>query len=221
MSYWQLVSTYELLQASYNQLSLSYQSLNASYNQLNAMYQSLSENYSALQETYNGLLANYLALNASHSELLGQYLALNASYIALSNSYVKLYSALYDPLTNETILTIDELKAWLNEDSTDEIGYIWPNLVCGDFAVMLAFHAKLMGWDMGVVRIFAKKADGARFDQAFIAILCAEGLVYVEPQTDAVWWYENHSEITPGKWYNYPDVGQIYVEQYIVVLLYE
>jgi len=29
--------------------------------------------------------------------------------------------------------------------------------VCGDFAVMLAFHAKLIDWDMGVVGILGKK----------------------------------------------------------------
>ncbi len=206
-SYADLLQERLALEAKCDALEDAYRQLNASYNQLNLMYVILAEVYSALNATYN--------------ELLAQYSALNASYIILSNSYAKLYSALYEPPANKTVPTIEELKAWLGEDPTDKIAYSWPNFVCGDFAVMLAFHAKLIDWDMGVVGILGKKADGARFDHAFNAIICAEGLVYVEPQTDEVWWYENHSEITPGKWYDYPNFGQIYVEQYIIILLYE
>jgi hypothetical protein len=106
-----------------------------------------------------------------------------------------------------------------NEEARKACSKRW-NFVCGDYAVMLAFHAKLMGWDMGVVAVLGKKADGSEFNHAFNAITCREGLVYVEPQTDEVWWYSGHSEIQPGGWYEYPGFGQVYVREYVIVVLY-
>jgi len=205
-------------------LESSYNALEDAYMQLNSSYSSLINAYSALNCSYNELLSRYSILNATYSELLRQYVSLNASYsqlLSLNSSYTKLYSALYEPLRNETVPTVDELKAWLAEDPTDNIAYDMPNFVCGDYAVMLTLHAKLMGWDMGVVAVLGKKADGSEFNHAFNAIICMEGLVYVEPQTDEVWWYSGHSEIQPGGWYDYPGTGQIYVQEYIVVVLYD
>jgi hypothetical protein len=198
--------------------------LEDTYVQLNSSYSSLFNAYSALNSTYGELLTRYSTLNATYNELLKQYSALNASYsqlLSLNSSYAKLYTALYEPLTNKTVPTTEELQAWLREDPTNTIAYNMPNFVCGDYAVMLAFHAKLMGWDMGVVAILGKKADGSEFNHAFNAVTCREGLVYVEPQTDNVWWYSGHSEIQPGGWYEYPGFGQVYVQEYIIVVLYD
>jgi len=227
-SYMRLSQEHSALQISYNALEGAYVQLNSSYQQLNSSYSSLLNAYSALNSTYGELLSRYSTLNATYNELLKQYSALNASYsqlLSLNSSYAKLYSALYEPLTNKTVPTIEELEAWLREDPTDTIAYNMPNFVCGDYAVMLAFHAKLMGWDMGVVAVLGKKADGSEFNHAFNAINCmeglVEGLVYVEPQTDEVWWYGGHSEIQPGRWYEYPGFGQVYVQEYIIVVLYD
>ena len=246
--YHKLESSYQVLNSSYNELLRRYSALNSSYvallsrylalnssyvelldqySALNSSYNDLSGSYSALNSSYNELLRRYSALNSSYNELLAQYSALNSSYrdllsqfIALNSSYAKLYSALYEPLKNETVPTVDELKAWLEEDPTDKIAYSMPNFVCGDFAVMLAFHAKMMGWDMGVVGILGRTSNGTSFNHAFNAIICKEGLVYVEPQTDEVWWYEGHAEIMSGEWYEYPGVGKVYVELCIIVVLY-
>ena len=223
-SYMQLSQEHSALQIRYNALEGAYVQLNSSYRQLNSSYSSLLNAYSALNSTYSELLTRYSTLNATYNELLKQYSALKASYsqlLSLNSSYAKLYSALYEPLTNKTVPTIEELKAWLKEDPTNTIAYNVPNFVCGDYAVMLAFHAKLMGWDMGVVAVLGKKADGSEFNHAFNAITCREGLVYVEPQTDEVWWYSGHSEIRPGRWYEYPGFGQVYVREYVIVVLYD
>jgi FtsZ-binding cell division protein ZapB len=223
-AYSSLNEPYMQLSQEHSALQIRYNALEGAYVQLNSSYSSLLNAYSALNSTYSELLSRYSNLNATYNELLKQYSALNASYsqlLSLNSSYAKLYSALYQPLTNKTVPTIEELKVWLKEDPTNTIAYNVPNFVCGDYAVMLAFHAKLMGWDMGVVAVLGKKADGSEFNHAFNAITCREGLVYVEPQTDEVWWYSGHSEIQPGGWYEYPGFGQVYVEEYIIVVLYD
>ena len=223
-AYSSLNESYVQLSQEHSALQISYNALKGAYVQLNSSYSSLLNAYSALNSTYGELLTRYFNLNATYNELLKQYSALNASYsqlLSLNSSYAKLYSALYEPLTNKTVPTTEELKVWLKEDPTDTIAYNMPNFVCGDYAVMLAFHAKLMGWDMGVVAVLGRKADGSEFNHAFNAIICREGLVYVEPQTDDVWWYNGHSEIQPGGWYKYPGFGQVYVEEYIIVVLYD
>ena len=223
-AYSSLNESYIRLSQEHSALKISYNALEGAYVQLNSSYSNLLNAYSTLNSTYGELLTRYSNLNATYNELLKQYSALNASYsqlLSLNSSYAKLYSALYQPLTNKTVPTTEELEAWLREDPTDTIAYNMPNFVCGDYAVMLAFHAKLMGWDMGVVAVLGRKADGSEFNHAFNAIICMEGLVYVEPQTDDVWWYSGHSEIQPGGWYEYPGFGQVYVQEYVIVVLYD
>ncbi len=211
----------------YEKLSMDYSSLLTSYDELNVSYQSLMKHYNELQSTYVRLMMDYASLNANYTSILTEFKVLNASYVELVRKYRQmereydtLYDILYKPLENENVPTIDELKAWLKEDPTNIIQYRDPDFVCGDFATMLSFHAKLRGWDMGVVAVFGHDAGGKKFNHAFNAIACAEGVVYVEAQTDAVWWNENYEEIVPGRWYEFPGFGRIYVEQYAVVVLY-
>ncbi len=131
-----------------------------------------------------------------------------------------LYAVLYRPLENKNVPTIGELRAWLKEDSTDMLHYKDPDFICGDFATMLPFHAKIKDWDMGVVAIFGHNEKGEKIGHVFNAIVCAEGVVYVESQSDTIWWNDNFKEIVRN-WYDFPDFGRIYVEQYIVIVLYE
>jgi hypothetical protein len=144
------------------------------------------------------------------------------NYTKLNGEYQKLLRAFNEPLPYKLTPTIQELQYWLTyEDDTDKIIYEYPNFVCGDFAVMLSQHAKLKYWDMTIVLVFGYNQTGYRFDHAFNAIICQEGLVYVEPQTDNVFWYGNHEKIVKGAWYEFPDYEWVYVENYFEVLWYD
>jgi hypothetical protein len=70
---------------------------------------------------------------------------------------------------------------------------------------------------MGVVAVLGTKADGSKFNHAFNAIRCKEGLVYVEPQNDQIF----YGPITEGQWYYHPGFGLIHVDLFIVVVLYQ
>jgi hypothetical protein len=236
----------ELLE-NYSRLLLSHELLLEEFNTLNQSYAALSQNYTALIEQYQKVLAEYVKLTVdyaslnltywkllqNYTDLEGQTFELRSKYENLSSAYQtllanysevksefeRLYFAVYKPLlSNETETpSIDELSSWLEKDETDKINYTYPDFVCGDFAVMLSMHAKLNHWDMGVVAVLGTTADGREFDHAFNAIRCREGLVYVEPQNDKIF----NGPISEDAWYYHPGFGQIYVNLFIIVVLYQ
>lgn len=227
VDYADLNETYRELQTDYAQLQSNYTDLNGEYGALNETYQSLLFNYTSLDEEHQVLIIEYNKLNESYNMLIINYTTLQEDYDHLSSEYHFLFSdynalvkAFNDPLSYGVIPTTHELELWLEEDEIDKIWYEDPNFVCGDFAVMLSQHAKLEHWDMGVVGIFGYDENYESYDHAFNAIVCTEGLVYIEPQTDDLWGYTDHEEISEGIWWEFPEVGNVYVEDYIVILLY-
>jgi len=231
VSYGELEKAHLELLANYTDLESAYNGVLEAYNVEKAKYEGLLDEYGKLNTSYQQLLAEYSVFNANYSSLLGEYEALNASYyglrveydeltqnyVRLQSEYQKLHDVLYEPLENRTTPTKGELEDWLREDPTNLLNYSFPSFVCGDFAVMLSMHAKLKGWRMGVVGVLGHKQDGSEFNHAFNAIMCQEGLFYVEPQSDEVF----QANISDGQWYYHPGFGLVYVDVYVVVVLYE
>ncbi|MGB9853776.1 MAG: hypothetical protein ACPLRY_03095 [Candidatus Bathyarchaeales archaeon] len=213
-----LNQTCNTLTQNYTALSAAYQKALADYIDLTVAYASLNQTYYALMENYTQLeqeAANYTVLLSEYQELNQRYQSLLANYTQLKSEYDEFYFALYEPLlsTDKVKPTISELEQWLAEDKTDELNYTYPDFVCGDYAVMLHMHAKLKRWDMGVVAVLGS-LGGSEFNHAFNAIICQEGLVYVEPQNDQVF----HINSNP---YYHPGFGQVYINEFIVVILYD
>lgn len=230
---------YEELLESYRDLSSEAERLRELYNELLANYSALNEDHDALKREYMSLAsirieleAAYMELNRSYTELLKKtavlesiardYEELRRKYETLLSENMELkarYERLYKPLWSNMTITpsIKELREWLAEDDTDKIPYREWDFVCGDFAVMLSMRAKLRGWDMGIVAVLGRDAYGKDFAHTFNAIRCREGLVYVEPQNDQIF----YGPIREGRWYNHPGYGMIFVEKIMVVLLYQ
>lgn len=227
--YKDLSTRYEDLKTSYTILQSKHSSLVESFEKLKSDYVELMDAYVTLNETYTALLQDYtilrqqlrelFELQSKYEGLLSEYQTLQASYAELRKAYERIRFAVYHPLwSSETVIpSISELKKWLAEDDTDKIPYSKWDFVCGDYALMLSVKAKMNRWDMGVVVVLGRDAQGNRFSHAFNAIRCVEGLVYVEPQNDQVF-YEPISE---GSWYYHPGLGRVYVELFIVVVPYQ
>lgn len=228
-AYQKLLGENAVLNESYTILQQNYTVLSGNFERLMAEYVELTVAYTALNETYTMLLQNYtvlkqlsqgcVELQSKYEALLGDYQALLSNYTALKAAYSEVCFAVYSPLwSNETITpTISELKEWLAEDNTDRLPYSEWDFVCGDFAVMLSIRAKMKHWDMGIVAVLGRDAYGNKFNHAFNAIRCVEGLVYVEPQNDQVF----YGPISERSWYNHPGFGRIYVETFIIVVPYQ
>lgn len=220
---------HEALRKSYNTLQNNYITLAGDYEKLKSDYDKLTDAHIALKETYNTLLQNYtilqqqlqgyFELHSKYEELLSRHQTLLESYVKLKEIYERIQFVVYRPLwLNETVRpTISELKKWLAEDGTDTIPYSKWDFVCGDYALMLSVKAKMNHWDMGIVVVLGRDAQGSSFNHAFNAIRCVEGLVYVEPQNDQVF----YGPISEGSWYYHPGFGRIYVESLIVAVPYQ
>ena len=183
-----------------NQLNDSYQALILEYNELNTSYRILTLNYTRLEKDYNSLSSQYAILFSNYSVLLEVF---------------------NKPLLYKEIPSVSELEEWLVIDETDQIQYTMPNFICGDFSAMLSLHAKAKHWDVGLVAVWGYNRDtGESFAHAFNAIICEDGLYYIEPQTDCTWWYTAHIPISSGQEWWLPDFGEIYVQQYSQILWY-
>lgn len=204
----------DALQNQVNVWQTSYTDLNESHTQINQIHQ-------ILILEYNELNASYQILEHNYTDLSDEYAFLQGKYASLFNDHNTLLEAFNEPLFYEEIPTTSELDWWLTTDETDEIWYDHPDFVCGDFAVMLSQHAKLEHWDMGVVAVFGYDENYDSFAHAFNVIITTEGLVYIEPQADDVWWYADHEEISEDIWWEISDFGYIYVEEYVVTLWYD
>jgi hypothetical protein len=221
-SYHTLEAKFDLLNQTHYALTQNYTELLTNYVNLVIVYNSLNETYYSLLQNYTELereSSNYTALLSQYQTLMQNYQSLLQNYTQLKDEYDKLYDAFYEPLPSEdeAVPTVAELELWLAEDKTNEITYTYPDFVCGDYAVMLHMHAKLKHWDMGVVGVLGNLSDGSEFNHAFNAIICQEGLRYVEPQNDEVF----DVMIESGSSYYHPWFGQVYVREFIVVILYD
>ncbi|MEM4652666.1 MAG: hypothetical protein QW535_01030 [Candidatus Nezhaarchaeales archaeon] len=214
-SYIDLQGRYSTLLDSFEKLTSEHLELKDAYAMLNKTYTELLQNYTILQQQ----LQDYLNLQERYEVLLSEHQALSASYAKLKEAYDKMHFALFSPLLlNETVRpTINDLKRWLAEDDTDKIPYSKWDFVCGDYALMLSVKAKMNHWDVGIVVVLGRDAQGREFNHAFNAIRCVEGLVYIEPQNDQVF----YASIKEGSWYYHPGFGQIYVETFVIVVPYE
>lgn len=226
-NYNELKTEHELIQSSYSALIAANRDLNDTnnrlmnnYSQLNQKYQILIIQRNELNASYRILTLNYTELEQTNQNLTNDYTVLNSQYTSLFSDYNALSAAFNQPLSYETIPATSQLEQWLATDNTNTNQYMDPNFICGDFSAMLSLHAKLNHWDIGMIGVLGHTRTQARFDHAFNAMLTTDGLVYIEPQTDQVWWYQNHQPMTEGAWWQYPGAGNVYIESYIIILTY-
>lgn len=236
MLYQPLTYDYEDLQAEYYALQSEHVKTKETLEAVSEKAEAMREELSRLQidiqtlETEKAILETEISsLERELKEKIAEYMELQSYYRALDSKYSELFSdyelmrqILDMPLKDKTVPTTDELTRWVYlEDRVNEIGYSDPDFVCGDYAVMLAIHAKEKSWDMGVVCIWGYDDDtGEDFSHAMNVIITTEGLVYVEPQTDDVFWYEDYKKIRAGVIYEIGEDQWIYVEGELEVLNY-
>ncbi|MEM4576272.1 MAG: hypothetical protein QW701_02275 [Candidatus Nezhaarchaeales archaeon] len=217
---------YLSLNESYNALKMehfiilkNYEKLMADYLELTTAYLLLNNSYTALLQRYEEQVKSYLELQGTYELISNKFEALQANFSLLKKAYDDVCFAMYRPLLSSDIITptISELDDWLRQDTTDLIPYSKWDFICGDYAVMLSMHAKLNRWDMGIVLVIGRDSQGNTFNHVFNAIKCREGLVYIEPQNDQIF----YGPITVSGWYYHPGFGMIHVENFIIVVPYQ
>jgi len=228
--YAELTSQYATLSAQYSNLTKSFNQLLGTYEELSQNYRVLSENYSALIASYETLQGKYFALNELYIQLQSNYTTLENAYNNLSEQHERLIRLWNEPLEYVVEPSVQELVQWLEQDQTDSLAYDPEKFLCGDFTIMLIQHAKEMNWRIlfSVIEFdfYEENPDGTRSHHgmhahAFASIFTTEGIVYIEPQTDLVFYvyYEGqpdvHVEIPEWVFFNATDwLGDVIFVQY-------
>lgn len=160
------------------------------------------------ESAYSDLLSEYDEISRKYEILSGSYDRLREERDNLTERYdefARRYRWLDPPLKNKSIPSTAELRIWLESDRTDEYEYVDPDLTCYQFSVLPMLHGRAQHYDIGVVAIHGYRNEtGESFSHSINAIIAAEGLVYVEPQLDEVWWLEDHSGIERGTMHTFP-----------------
>jgi len=177
------------------------------------------------ESAYADLLFRYNEISAKYKTLLGNYERVVDERDNLTKTYDEIrerYAMLDLTLENRSVPSTSELEQWLEIDKTDEYEYDDPDFTCLHFSVLLMLHARGHSYDVGVVLIQGYGNEtGDPFSHSLNAIITAEGLVYIEPQTDEIWSFEDHSEITKGTVLKFPMFEDaIYVAQIVVLFDY-
>lgn len=167
--------------------------------------------YSDLLSKFNDISVKYETLQDSHYRLSKRYDELEERYKWLDTS-----------LQTKRIPSISELKLWLQNDKTNEYGYKEQDFTCFHFTVLLMLHGRAQGYDLGVVAIYGESnKTGEPISHSINAVITTEGLVYIEPQLDEVWWLSGHSEMMNGTLYRFPMFeGLIYVKDISILFEY-
>lgn len=182
--------------------------------QKEAQFSALQAQHDDLKSNMTELQSSYSALQTSHQNLEDSYDTVNADYKSLKQKYDMLFqnppilqTAFARTLENKQVPSLSQMQNWLALDKTNTMKYNAPDFVCSDFAAMLVVHARTQEWKMGLVFVYGNDTSThEEWNHAFNAIVTTEGLVYVEPQNDGVWWYANHAAIQAG--------GDYQMEQY-------
>jgi len=100
--------------------------------------------------------------------------------------------------------TVSQLRNWLTIDKTNQMTYHYPDFVCFNFSKMLASHSRQENWKMALVLIYGyDTSTNQQWNHAINTINTTEGVVYIEPQTDEVWWLNNYAKMVSGNTYNF------------------
>ena len=217
---------YRNLTGSFNLLQASYSNITEKYGKLMDSYEIIADNYSHLTGSYVGLQDRYFLLEDLHEHLEGNYTELNTTYLQLQEQY----TILCQPLEYVSTPTTEEVMDWLEVDDTDNASYAGGRFTCGDFTVNLMLHAKENHWRILFTVIefdfIYENPNGTMYHHglnahAFASIFTTEGMIYIEPQTDLVfylyhgWDTETRVEfpewafIDTGPWF-----GTIFIQYY-------
>ena len=185
-------TTFAVIQTQYN----SY--LRDQIHSLEGQVNTLSDNVSNLEGNYSEILTKYGNLSSNYTDLKSEYDALLTTYSNLFSDFTTLQNAFDNPLANPVIPTSSEVQNWLAQDDTDRYQYVTGVWMCGDFAAMLMTHAKEMNWRFRIaVMDYSVQGDSdygstvggsGQYGHAFNLIQCTDGVWYIEPQTDAMWY---------------------------------
>lgn len=183
------------LEADHAVLKADFVSLSDSYTDLKESHGLLLERHGVLREDHDALREKHIALREDHNALRENYDALSESFAGMQEDFEWLKEQTGLVLLKRP--TLEELRAFLREDRTNEHAYIDGEkleYICTDFARDFRRNAIDHGYNVSWVSIYYTMPDGEEGAHAINAVYLADGtLVFIEPQDDGL-----HYELRVG-----------------------
>jgi hypothetical protein len=171
-------------------------------------YDTLIEYYTELQADNHDL--NQVVENRDYqiSSLQNELDNLSQEYSALQNDWDSLFS---DQTTYETP-SINQLTNWLAANPTDQ-HTISSTYTPVDQAILLSLEAKNQKVKLGVITVYGNFTE--EFTEYTYNVVETEGgyVVYIDPQTDEIWWTPGYEEIFLDRIWNLGKYVSVYVTE--------
>ncbi len=167
-----------------------------------------SDSTDNLQQRYDTLMEYYIELQTDNQELnrvvensayelssLRYELdVLSQEHSSLQNDWDSFFS---DQIYYETP-SINQLTNWLATDSTDQ-HTISSTYTQVDQAILLSLRAKKQKIKLGVIIVYGTFTEELSEYIYNVVEMEGEYVVYIDPQTDEIWWTLGYEEISPDR----------------------
>ncbi len=175
----------------------------------------LQQRYDTLMEYYTKLQADNQDLNLVAENRAYQISLLQTELDVLSQEYSALqndWDSLFSDQTQYEAPSINQLTDWLAADSTDQ-HTISGSYTVVDQAILLSLEAKNQKVKLGVITVYGNFTE--ELSEYTYNVVETEGgyVVYIDPQTDEIWWTPGYEEVSQDKIWNLGKYVSVYVTE--------
>ena len=219
---------YEILQEDYEELNQKYDELKKEYQILNNDLIEYKSLYNSTKDILKNKLLQSINTNNSISEegynmLFKEYENIQKNYTLLEENYQKTieWKREWDQITDLDhidIPSISDLENWLKNDPADNMTGISEYHI-EHIALVISIKARENNWKIGVEKIYGE-FDLNITHITLNTIITDQGLVYIYPGNNEVFWYENHNIIEVGMTYDIYLFENVPISHKIVIVQY-
>jgi hypothetical protein len=180
---------------------------------LQQRYDALYQYYTEIQEQNQELNIIIEDLTLELNTLKNDHNFLNEQYTGLDNRWNNLFS----DQTEYQAPSLNKINAFIESDSTDQL-IISPTFTAVDQAILLSMMAKTQNIRVGIVTIQGNFTAEIT-DYTYNVVVSNEGIVvYIDPQTDEIWWSESYQEVTKNQFWDIAEYTSVYITDIITII---
>jgi hypothetical protein len=180
----------------------------------------LQERYDALYGYYSEIQEQNQELNSNLDELTIELNTLQNDYDDLADEYSSLngkWSSIFSDQTQYQAPSLNTINTFITTDTTDQMTHS-STFTPVDQAILFSLIAKTQNIRAGVVTINGNFTEEVT-EYTYNVIVTNEGItVYIDPQTDEIWWSEDYEEVTANQIWDLGDYTSVYVTEITTII---
>ena len=184
----------------------------------------LEQRYDALYEYYQELQSRNQDINQELEHSINQ-LSILENQLSETQKILSDLQEDWDKVFSDQIQynkpTLSQLRTWLSTDQTDNQTSNQENTSLHQ-SLMLTLKAKSKDWKIGVITVYGNFTNTKNFHSFCIIQIedefFDEGYVYLDPDTDTIWWNQNYSKINQSQVSTLGDYSSVYIARIDTIL---